>query len=112
MNVDISFLDNIWIPDFYFYDLNHFKELKSFRIQGGLSIVKNEPNTGNENLFSFEFNFSSSSEVQFTVEAEVVFTCPINYSNFPFHEADCKLRLTSFSQYNSSMMYLVQVLTI
>ena len=51
VNVDISFLDNIWIPDFYFYDLNHFKELKSFRIQGGLSIVKNEPNTGNENLF-------------------------------------------------------------
>ena len=46
-------------------------------------------------------------EVQFTVEAEIMFTCPIDYSKFPFHTANCKLRLTSFSEFNSSMLYLV-----
>ena len=45
-NVDISFLNEIWIPDFYIYDLNYFRELESFRIQGGLSVNKNDSNTG------------------------------------------------------------------
>ena len=75
VNVDISFLDNIWIPDFYFYDLNHFKELKSFRIQGGLSIVKNEPNTGNENLFGCDSSPRSpnvSVSVRYEQSADLV----------------------------------------
>ena len=36
-----------------------------------------------------------------------MFTCPIDYSKFPFHTANCKLRLTSFSEFNTSMLYLV-----
>ena len=38
-------------------------------------------------------------------EAEVVFTCPINYSDFPFHVATCRLRMTSFTADNSTMKF-------
>ena len=35
----------------------------------------------------------------------MVFTCPINYSEFPFHSATCRLRFTSFNERNSSMLF-------
>ena len=45
------------------------------------------------------------SEVLYLAEAEITFTCPINYSTFPFHEAKCKLRMTSFNEKNDSMIF-------
>ena len=42
-------------------------------------------------------------EIRYLGEAEVVFTCPINYSDFPFHVATCRLRVTSFTSVNTSM---------
>ena len=44
-------------------------------------------------------------EIRYLGEAEVVFTCPINYSDFPFHVATCRLRMTSFTADNSSMRF-------
>ena len=41
-NVDLDFMNNIWTPDFYFYDLQSFRTLEIFRLQGGLRIRKTE----------------------------------------------------------------------
>ena len=35
-----------------------------------------------------------------------MFTCPVNYSEFPFHVASCKLRMSSANQKNTSMLFL------
>lgn len=89
-NVDLDFMNNIWTPDFYFYDLQSFRTLEIFRLQGGLRIRKTE---------------NDDTEVLYLAEAEITFTCPINYSTFPFHEAKCKLRMTSFNEKNDSMIF-------
>ena len=39
------------------------------------------------------------------IEAKVVISCPINYRQFPFHSATCKLRITSFNAKNTSMLF-------
>ena len=44
-------------------------------------------------------------EIQYILEAEVVFGCPIDYTHFPFHSATCKLRITSFNERNSSIVF-------
>ena len=44
-NVDPKFLDSIWIPDFYIYDLQSFKGLKMFRDVGaGVRVIKHKGN--------------------------------------------------------------------
>ena len=35
----------------------------------------------------------------------MVFGCPIDYTHFPFHSATCKLRITSFNERNSSIVF-------
>ena len=42
ISIDVDFIQNIWIPDFYFYDLYHFRNLRALRLQGGLRITKQE----------------------------------------------------------------------
>ena len=91
INVDLGFAKKIWKPDFYFYDLQNFRMMNSFQQpQGGLRIRRNKEN---------------KTEVFYMVEAEIVFTCPINYSEFPFHRASCKLRFSSFNERNNSMIF-------
>ena len=91
INVDLGFANKIWKPDFYFYDLQSFRMINSFQQpQGGLRIKRNEYNL---------------TEVFYMVEAEIVFTCPINYSDFPFHRATCKLRFSSFNERSNSMIF-------
>ena len=43
INVDLSLLQEIWLPDFYFYELQSFEKHEIFRdIQGGLRIKKTD----------------------------------------------------------------------
>ena len=44
-------------------------------------------------------------EVIYILDPEIEFICPIDYSQFPFHSYTCKLRLTSFNEYNSSVLF-------
>ena len=41
-NLDIDFAENLWMPDFYFYDLYNFRILRAIRLQGGLRVTKKE----------------------------------------------------------------------
>ena len=47
----------------------------------------------------------SVAEIHYSVEAEVIIKCPINYSKFPFHTATCKLKVTSVSNRNTTMVF-------
>ena len=98
INVDFDLSKKIWTPDFYFYDLQEFRTLTNFEEpQGGLRVGKNENN---------------ETEVTYLLEAEIVFTCPIDYGEFPFHVATCKLRMTSFNEPNTSMIFSSDLNTI
>ena len=91
VNVDFRFINQIWMPDFYVYDLQNFRRLKVFQLpQGGLKMRKSKDNI---------------TEVMLQTEAEISFTCPICYQSFPFHEAICNLRITSYSEFNNSILF-------
>ena len=45
------------------------------------------------------------TEVMLQTEAEISVTCPICYKSFPFHEAVCNLRITSYSEFNNSILF-------
>ena len=95
VNVDFGFIKQIWIPDFYVYDLQDFRRLKVFQLpQGGLKMRKNVDN---------------KTEVMLQTEAEISFTCPICYKSFPFHEAICNLRITSYNELNNSILFVKNV---
>ena len=85
--LDQDFIDIIWIPKFYTIDLQEYRLLGPERNR--LKVKKT--NNGNE--------------FRFTTEANVVFKCPINYTLFPFHSATCKLRMTSVSHKNDSIIF-------
>ena len=98
------------------YDLSVFRHLELFgKEQAGLRIQKTETNdTGKLGgivnhpiIYGFiELNVSTYNlEIRYLGEAEVVFTCPINYSDFPFHVATCRLVMTSTTGDNSSFRF-------
>ena len=43
--------------------------------------------------------------INYMVDAKVIFKCPIDYGDFPFHSVICKLRITSFTKSNTSMVF-------
>ena len=49
---------------------------------------------------------SNETEVILEIEAEISFKCQINYKLFPFHEATCEFKMTSFNEVNNSMLFL------
>ena len=48
VNVDPSLIEEIWLPDFYFFDLRSFKKQELFRdVQGGIRLRRTkEKETG------------------------------------------------------------------
>ena len=45
VNVDPSFIEDIWLPDLYFYDLRSFKKHELFRdVQGGIRLRRTKEN--------------------------------------------------------------------
>ena len=91
-NVDVRFIENIWVPDLYIYDLKDFYTSQRIIIkEEGLSII--EEKDGN-------------IRVTYVFEAQVVFTCPIDYAEFPFHSHTCYLKITSFGKTLESMEFV------
>ena len=75
IRVDLEFMKSIWLPDFYFYDLSSLRTIA----RGGLRVKKRSN--------------SNDTQIQYLVEWEVAFKCPIDYGQFPFHSATCNLRI-------------------
>ena len=51
-------------------------------------------------------NQNDETEVILEIVPEVTFKCEINYKLFPFHEATCNLKVTSFNKVNNSMLFV------
>ena len=86
--LDQDFISKIWRPKFSTIDLQEFSLLGLER--DGLKVRKVDNN---------------NTELRYTTDGMVVFKCPINYSLFPFHSATCKLRITSVSHKNESIIF-------
>ena len=89
VDVDEEFIKNIWTPDFYIY---HLKELEGFNgvtSMTGLTVKKED------NLI----------KLIYSMEANVKFTCSMNFSAFPFQSNVCKFRLTSYTFTADQMVF-------
>ena len=40
-----------------------------------------------------------------TTDYIIVFTCPMDYSKFPFHVSTCRLKITSFNYFNDTIVF-------
>ena len=40
-----------------------------------------------------------------TTDYIIVFTCPMDYSKFPFHVSTCRLKITSFNHFNDTIAF-------
>ena len=87
-----DFLQNIWLPDFYIYDLKTFKVKETLKTQDGIEIQKTN---------------SNDVVIQYYIQCEVGFVCPIDYLNFPFHSPTCELKITSPIETNETLKYKV-----
>ena len=90
MNHD--FVDKIWIPDIYIYDLKSFKQKENLKEQSGISINRT----------------SGNLVVQYYFQSEIGFICPIDYANFPFHKPTCLFKLSAGIEYNDTLIFKVQ----
>jgi len=91
INLDVDFVKNIWIPDLFIYDLVSFKNRGSIRPQIGLDLTL----------------LNNDSVITYRIDSEIAFVCPIDYSKYPFHFHICKLKISSFSKTNNSMLFKV-----
>ena len=89
-----DFLQNIWLPEFYIYDLKTFKVKKTLKVQDGIEI---------------QMSNSNDVVIQYYIQCEVGFVCPIDYKKFPFHSPTCRLRITSPIETNESLIYNVGI---
>ena len=89
-DVNVDFIQNLWIPDFYIYDLKQLQTRQIITPEKGLNIKKELDKT----------------KVTFIFEPEVIIVCPVDYSEFPFHSHTCNLRIGSFSQYSDKMQFV------
>ena len=89
--VDVSFIDNLWIPDLYIYNLKSLKMMKTITPEEGLNIVKDVDDV----------------KLVYIFESKVDFVCPIDYSEFPFHSHTCVFQMTSFSHSSEEMEFII-----
>ena len=82
ISVDVRFIDNLWKPDIYFYDLKSLTFTEGISPEKGLRLAKK----------------GGRVEVTFKMEVQLVFVCPMVVSMFPFDRHICNMRFTSFSR--------------
>ena len=90
VDVDVSFIKKLWVPDIYIYDLKELRTRHTITPEEGLRIKSKDGNV------TLTYNF----------EPEVIVVCPIDYAEFPFHSHTCNLRMTSFSRYANKMEFV------
>ena len=73
-DVDVDFIENLWVPDIYIYDLKDLRTRRTLTPEEGLRIKTEDDNT---------------TKLTYIFEPEVIVVCPIDYSEFPFHSHKC-----------------------
>ena len=80
-DVDKHFIDNIWMPDFYIYEMKEMEGFNGVTTMRGLNVHK----------------LGDSVKLLYSMEANVKFQCPLTFHEFPFETNVCKFRLTSYN---------------
>jgi len=74
--VPLEFLDNLWIPNVYIYNLKSFSSLKVVKSLAGVWII-------------------DGKDVFYNQIAQITFLCPMRFGKYPLDEHICKLRFGS-----------------
>ena len=91
--VDVDFVQKLWIPDIYIYDLKEMiSSMTSQTItpNGGLTVSQED----------------GIIKLTYVFEPRMLFVCPLRYANFPFHSYSCYLRIGSFTQKIEEMVFV------
>ena len=102
--VDLSLIDDLWIPDLYIYNMKKFKteriwtDLAGKKIQIDIfwkvKLVKLSNTLG---------LFIQGNTILFNMEATVTVYCPMRFDDYPMDKQHCPLQVGSYI-YNSSFM--------
>ena len=86
----------------------HYKNRETIKPSAGVSVSTSGKSIGflttKRNMFKM---FISLAGVSYYVDPEITFVCPIDYRKYPFHVYTCKLRYTSFSEFNTSIQFKI-----
>ena len=107
VTVNPKFMENIWVPDLFIYELQSFKRLELVKdISAGLKFIVHKNNDiGMKNTMFIIYTLKLFLEVFVTTDYIIVFTCPMDYSKFPFHVSTCRLKITSFNYFNDTIVF-------
>ena len=86
--IDLQFMENLWVPNIFIYDLRSFTALNVLKKLAGVWIIE-----GNQVYFS-----------QATV---VTFSCPMRFDLYPLDAHTCKFRIGSTNLDMSRMIFNV-----
>ena len=89
--VDISFFDELWVPDVYIYHLKQIRRYKIFTDFAGLFVV-------------------NSSTILYSHEVHVTIYCPMRYEKYPLDTQLCPFHIGSYAFDMKSMVFNNEVL--
>ena len=82
--VSSGYLDKVWLPNIFVYNLKSYKVTEVFRKLAGVWV-------------------DSDKNILYSQAATVTFFCPLNFKNFPLDSQTCVFRVGSYS-YNDERM--------
>ena len=88
-NVDKHFIDNIWMPDIFIYNMKKIEGFNGVTTMRGLRVQ----------------NPGDSVKLFYSMEANVKFRCALGFHSFPFETNICKFRLTSYTFPAEQMLF-------
>ena len=124
INLDVDFVKNIWVKIFFFSIL--LKRLLRFLTYSSMTLCLSRIEDLSDLklasiLLYWIMTLVSATKIihinilnififlviTYRIDSEIAFVCPIDYSKYPFHFHICKLKISSFSKTNNSMLFKV-----
>ena len=92
--MSLEFLDLIWTPNIFIYNLKSFNSAKVLnRLAGKCPNIYNEPCMAN--LVNQGVWIINGKDVFYNQFAQVTFLCPMRFERYPLDEHICKFRVGS-----------------
>ena len=80
VDVDKHFIDSIWTPDFFVFDMKELEGVNAVTTMRGLNVQKD----------------GDSVKLLYSMVANVKFMCAMSFKAFPFDSNQCKFRVASY----------------
>ena len=124
INLDVDFVKNIWVKIFFFsillkrllrfltYSsmtlcLSRIEDLSGLKLASILLYWIMTLVSATKIIHTNILNIFIFLVITYRIDSEIAFVCPIDYSKYPFHFHICKLKISSFSKTNNSMLFKV-----